>query len=72
MVPSLNTGELWIVRVSGEGCYGDGELSGSCTASFPHMAINKHEPSIGIVLKLLIALNQSGYKPQIRAHPRAT
>ena len=37
----------WTVPSSNpsESCYGDGELSGSRIALFPHMAINNHEPS---------------------------
>ena len=42
----------------GEGCYGDGELSGSRIALFLHMAINNNEPSKG--------------KPRTRASPEAT
>ena len=39
----------WMVPTSnpGEGCYGDGESSGSCIALFPHMAKSNLEPRMG-------------------------
>ena len=52
----------------GKGCYVDGKLSGNCINSFSHMAINNHEPSIGVVCILLISPKS---EPALDLHTRA-